>query len=198
MQTRFENFKKINVLDTCSVWNVLSSRQLYSVAICNSFNFCCTFFVHYECLYKSRSTKPSEDAELCNRLVREIQLGKITIHHLELEDLNEIAILQRRKRLGKGELSSIAFSRRIHQAFLTDDQGARKLANEVLGEEFVQTTPQLFGYLVYNGTLTDPDKDDIISEHKSLNRPLEQHFKKLYLTALELRLKNWSQKSDTF
>lgn len=193
MQTRFENFKKINVLDTCSIWNVLSSRRLYSGAICNSFNFCCTFYVHYECLYKPRGAKLSEDTELCDRLTREIQRGKITIYHLALEDLNEIDILRRRKHLGKGELSSIAFSKRIQQAFLTDDQGARKLANEVLGEEFVQTTPQLFGYLIYTGSLIDSDKDDIINEHKSLRRPLEQYFNELYLTALELRLKNLSQ-----
>jgi predicted nucleic acid-binding protein len=193
MQNRFENFKKINVLDTCSVWNILSSRLLYQTAVGNSFNFCCTFFVHYECLHKPRTNNCPEDEELCKRLKGEMRVGKITIHHLALDDLNEIDILQKRKQLGKGELSSIAFSKRIQQAFLTDDQGARKLANEVLGEEFVQTTPQLFGYLIYNGSLMDSDKENIINEHKSLRRPLEEYFSRSYLIALELRLKNATQ-----
>ncbi len=77
---------------------------------------------------------------------------------------------------------------KIGQGFLTDDQGARKLAEEFMPKEKVQTTPQLFGWLYYEGLLSDSDRAQIINEHINLKRPLEKYFNQMYQQAFQLRL----------
>lgn len=182
------NFKLINVLDTCAVWNVLSSGVLYNAAIEAGCNFCITVFVHYECLLKPRKEIRNEDEELKSRLRKELDKDKIAVYNLEIEDLQEIAILEKRRNLGKGELSTIAFAKKINQAIMTDDKKARNLAEQVMERIFVQTTPHLFGWLFFSGYLLDYDRDKIINQHKDLNRPLEKFFNIMYERALEYRL----------
>ena len=97
-------------------------------------------------------------------------------------------MLERRKKLGKGELSSIAFAKRTGQAFLTDDKNALKLALEVLPRGQVQTTPDLFGWLIFEQRLGDSDKQVVISQHESLKRPLKEKFEESYSLALQYRL----------
>ena len=92
--------------------------------------------------------------------------------------------------LGKGELSSIAFAKRTRQAFLTDDQGARKLATTSLDNCNIQTTPHLFGWLMYQQFLSDSDKDRVIAQHEEFDRPLKKYFEIMYTKALEYRLMN--------
>lgn len=82
----------------------------------------------------------------------------------------------------------MVFSRRTQQAFITDDQGARKLAYNYMEKDMVQTTPHLFGWLIYSGILGDMDKDNVIREHVSFARPLEQYFNNIYMKALEYKL----------
>ncbi|MBD2119387.1 hypothetical protein [Trichocoleus sp. FACHB-262] len=182
-------FKELNVTDTCVIWNVLSSRLLYMAANAAGCSFCCTNFVHYECLHKPRKTYTSEDVELQNRLKEAIQDGKFRSYHLDLEDLQEVDILQKRKNLGKGELASIAFAKKTNQAFLTDDVKARKLAEEVMTRQFVQTTPHLVGWLFFVSFLGDGDLKSIVDEHQKHNRPLAQYFKEMYNKALDYRSK---------
>ncbi|MCU0550841.1 MAG: hypothetical protein MUC48_15950 [Leptolyngbya sp. Prado105] len=158
-------FQKFNVVDTCAVWNILSSQRLYSTAVASGCSFCFTSFVHYECLHKPRSNSNPQDLELQNRLRGEIQAGKFKNYHLDLEDLQEVEILQQRKNLGKGELSSIAFAKKTNQAFLTDDMKARKLAG-ASNCQFVQTTPHLLGWLYFANFLGDGDLKAIIDEHE--------------------------------
>jgi hypothetical protein len=107
---------------------------------------------------------------------------------LEIEDLQEIEILERRKKLGKGELSSIAFAKRTCQAFLSDDKNALKLALEVLPTGRVQTTPDLFCWLIFEQLLGDSDKRVVVTQHESLKRPLTEQFEECYLLALQYRL----------
>jgi len=181
-------FELVNVADTCAIWNVLSSRLLYATAKAAGCSFCCTRFVLYECLYKPRTNPTPEDRELQTRMRDECDRGNISVHPLEIGDLQDVAVLENRKRLGKGELSSMAFARKIRQAFLTDDQGARKLAAEVIDREKVQTTPHLFGWLIFHTRLGDGDKEGIIEEHKRFKRPLAPYFEEMYLKALQYRL----------
>jgi len=181
-------FHKYNVIDTCSIWNILSSARLYSASLASKCEFICTGFVHYGCIVKTRSCKIDSDIKLQKILTKEIEKGRFPIHHISIEDLQDIEALENRKRLSKGELSSIVFAKKIRQAFLTDDQGARKLAEMILKNNLVQTTPQLFGWLFFTGQLTDGDKDIIIDNHKECNRPLSRYFNEMYLKALELRL----------
>ena len=182
-------FQKLNVTDTCAIWNILSSRLLYTTARNVNCSFCCTKFVQYECLHKPRKINTSEDIELQNRLTQAMQDGQFKSYDLALEDLQEVKILQQRKNLGKGELSSIAFAKRTNQAFLTDDRGARRLAEESMLRHFVQTTPHLLGWLFFINHLSDSDLKPIIKEHKQYNRPLERHFTEMYARALDYRSK---------
>ena len=96
-------------------------------------------------------------------------------------------VLESRKKLGKGELSSLALAMRIGQAFITDDMKARRLATEA-GHDRTQTTAHLFGWLIFVSRLTDHDKVIVIREHEELGRPLRPHLEKAYEMALQCRL----------
>ncbi len=182
-------FQKLNVADTCAIWNVLSSWLLYERAKSVGCSFCCTNFVHYECLHKPRKTYSDADRVLQTRLQKALQDGQFKSYHLDLEDLQEVDILQKRKKLGKGELTSIVFAKKTNQAFLTDDKGARNLAEEVMTRRFLQTTPQLVGWLVFTSLLSDYDVNSIINEHKTVEQPLAKYFREMYERALDYRLK---------
>lgn len=100
----------------------------------------------------------------------------------------EIELLENRRKLNKGELSSIAFAKKTRQAFLTDDQKARQLAEEVMEPRMAQTIPHLFGWLYFTYRLNDADKDLIINEHKKLNLILAKYFEEMYQKTLAYRL----------
>lgn len=180
------SFHNLNMADTCAVWNVLSSSRLYESALSAGCMFSCTGFVNYECLLKPRKQADKHDLELQRRLVVERAKGRFQVYNLDIEDLQEVEILEKRKNLGKGELSSIAFAKRTWQAFLTDDQKARKLALEVMPGQ-VQTTPHLFGWLLYERILKDSDKASVIAEHEEVNRPLSEYFEEIYEVVLRYR-----------
>jgi predicted nucleic acid-binding protein len=182
------SFWQTNMADTCSVWNVLSSSCLYQGAVSAGCTFSCTEFVLYECLQKPRQLVHEHDVELQRRLREEQKKGRFQTFHLEIEDLQELDILERRKKLGKGELSSIAFAKRTSQAFLTDDRGAFRLAREIMVSGHVQSTPHLFSWMIYERILLDSDKQTIIKEHESMQGQLTQQFEESYAVALQYRL----------
>ena len=181
-------FHLCNVSDTCSVWNVLSSKLLYQCALRVGVSFVCPEFVVYECLIKPRRSKPNSSGELVARLRNAQSSGQFQVCKLDIGDLQSIEILEQRRRLGKGELSAIALAQKIGQTCLTDDQGARRLANEVLGPRRTQTTPHMLGWLVYKMHLLDGDVDQVISEHGAMDRPLASYFKEAYQEACRCRL----------
>jgi hypothetical protein len=187
MAIDYSQFNRMNVADTCAVWNVLSSYRLIGAAQIAGCSFCCTPVVGYECFHKQRNGVDPEHAELRERLKRQIAAGKVKLCGLDLADLQDVMLLEQRKRLSVGELASIAFAKKSNQAFLTDDQGARKLASSVMGRD-VQTTPHLFGWLFFTDRLCDGDKTTIIAEHEALKRPLKPHFERAYQEALRCRL----------
>jgi len=158
-------FHPHNIADTCAVWNILSSRTLFSRARDAGVTFVCTHYVVYECLFKPRKKPTSCDQELQRRFRAAQQNLHLDTWRLDVADLQTIEILENRKRLGKGELSSIAFSLKTRQAFLTDDQKARKLAGEILRKPNPQTTPHLFGWLFFTTRLVDSEKKIVIREH---------------------------------
>ena len=187
-------FIPYNVVDSCSIWNILSSIILYRAAVSETAgcSFCCTNFVHYECLIKPRTKLTEQEQQLKERLINEKSKGKQFVdYHSSIEDLQDIEVLEKRQNLGKGELSSIVFSRKTGQPFLTDDKGARKLAESILNNQ-VQTTPHLFGWLFYKNILADSDKDLIINEHSTFRTTtrgnLSQFFETMYERALEFQL----------
>jgi hypothetical protein len=181
-------FHLINVADTCSVWNVLSSARLHSAAREARCEFCITSFVRYECLTKPRKKEvTAAETELMRRLAQEQGRGGFAAHSCDIGDLQAIKILEGRKRLGKGELSSIAFAMKIGQAVITNDMKARKLAEDS-GHSFTQTTPHLFSWLIFKGRLGDSDKATVIEQHRAMGRPLAPHFETAYELALQCRL----------
>ncbi len=181
------NFHLINVADTCSVWNVLSSVRLHAAAKEAHCEFCITSFVKYECLDKPRKTQTAAETELMRRLTQEQSRGGFAAHSCNIGDLQTIKLLENRKRLGKGELSSIAFAMKIGQAVITDDMKARKLAKDS-GHGYVQTTPHLFSWLIFKGRLGDSDKETVIAQNQAMNLPLAPHFEKAYEMALQCLL----------
>lgn len=180
-------FHRINVADTCSVWNILSSRRLYAAAQEANCEFCMTAFVHYECLVKPRTSPTEADLELRERLKREQSRGKFASHSCSIGDLQAIADLESRKKLGKGELSSIAFASRIRQAFITDDCKARKLS-EIVAQAVTQTTPHMHSWLIFTNRLTDSDHQVVLSQHIEMGGSLAPHLENAYGMALQCKL----------
>ena len=182
------SFHLYNVTDTCAVWNVLSSRTLYSTARGAGVVFICTRFVLYECLFKPRQKISACDEELQSRFRAAQRESVFGTYSMDITDLQTIGLLENRKRLGKGELSSIAFALKIRKALLTDDQKARRLACELLQELVTQTTPHLLGWLFFTNRLVDADKNTIIKEHLEMARPLGEYSEQIYLEACRCRL----------
>lgn len=177
-----------NVTDACAVWNVLSSRTLYSAARCRNCRFTITGYVAYECLRK-RGREDEGDREILGRFNADRREGRWPIQNLDVQDLLDVEMLEKRKRLGKGELSSMVLAKKLDVAILTDDQKGRRLAEQYLGGvKRVQTTPQLFGWLIFERLLADSDKDAVIREHNEVGRPLGDRFDAIYMKALEMRL----------
>jgi predicted nucleic acid-binding protein len=185
-----------NVIDTCAIWHVLSSKMLYQTSLRAGCYYCCTQVVYYEAVVKVRTNPSEEDLRLQQQFEDECENGLFPRYHLDLEDLQEVEILENRKRLSKGELSSIAFAKKTGQAFLTDDQKARKLAASALPQHRVQTTPHLLGWLVFANYFSDGDKDIVIDEHKISGQNLAEYFEKAYLLGLEYRLKATLTQAD--
>lgn len=181
-------FAMMAVSDTCSVWNVLSSRRLFQAAISARIHFCITPMVLYECLYKTRSHMTPEKGELIKRLERARVDGVFPIQECDLEDLAVIARLAPRG-LGSGEVSCIATAYRIRSiAFMTDEKKARKFASGKLGLH-VETTPKLYAWLHYSGHLSDGDHEEIIREHEIYeHRPLTVFFREAFGEAMRCRL----------
>lgn len=179
-------FHPINVTDTCSVWNILSSIRLNAAAKDARCDFCVTSFVQYECLIKTRKSTMENDQTLMDRLRAEQRRGAFQVHSSSIDDLQAIKILEQRKKLGKGELSSIAFAMKVRQGLLTDDKKALRLAKES-GHLHAQTTPHLFSWLIFTGRLNDGDKDVVIAQHVEAGRHIARLLQNAYEIALQCR-----------
>ncbi len=183
-----KDFKKSSLIDSCSVWNLLSSKRLFEISQQATATYCASGFVRYECLKKARKSVSESETELIKRLNKAIEEEQFTFFSTHIEDLHDLEILEKRKHLGLGELSSLVLARRFNIAFTTDDKGARKFGEEILPKGMVQTIPQLFGWLVYNQLILDHEKDEIIAEHVEMGRPLKDYFQKMFELILQYKL----------
>ncbi|UXD71080.1 hypothetical protein MUK51_07240 [Sphingobacterium faecium] len=190
MNSDITQLKLYNVMDSCSVWNILLSPTIYRASILAGCYYSFTNYVKYECLIKRRGTERENTS--IDKLEKEIFDKRFTACNITIEDLQEIEILENRKKLGKGELSSIVFAKKAKLAFMTDDKKARKLGIEILGKEFVQTTPHLVGFCFYKRYLLDGDFGHLINEHTATLRgnwgDLSQFFELAYETSLRIQL----------
>lgn len=138
-------------------------------------------------MIKPRKSPTKADYELRSRLQAEQGHGSFLAHSCAIGDLQDVKVLESRKRLGMGEISSIAFAMRIGQAVLTDDQKARKLA-QTAGHSLVQTTPHLFSWLIFTRRLGDSDVSIVVDQHKALEGDLAPHLERAYVLALQCDL----------
>jgi predicted nucleic acid-binding protein len=181
-------FAKSNFTDTCSIWNLLSSKTLLSIARQVGCDFLLTEYVVYECLVKPRSSEGAQEAALKSSLVAERTAGRFSTYRLSVEDLQDLSRLHQIRRLGRGELTSIVLAEKFRIAFLTDDKAARKLGNTVLGSDRTQTVPHLVAWLTYEGHILDGEKAAIVQEHAQMGRPLAKHIENGHLMGLQARL----------
>ncbi len=181
-------FSPMSVADTCSVWNMLSSRKLYQAAIDAKLHFCITGMVLYECLQKPRSFTSPERTEMMRRLERAQRNGGFPTESCSLDDLADMSRVAP-KGLGSGELSCIAVAYRVRSiAFMTDEKQARHVASTKFGLN-VETTPRLYAWLHYRQHLGDGDHEDVIREHEMYeSRPLTRFFREAYEEAMRCRL----------
>jgi predicted nucleic acid-binding protein len=181
-------FHGMLVTDTCSVWNMLSSRKLFRSACTSHLNFCITPMVLYECLGKPRKTVTLEQTELINRFKAARDGNLFPTQACELDDL---LVISRKAPvgLGSGELSCIATAYKLTTiAVMTDERQARLYAEQSL-RLIVETTPKLYAWLHYNRHLSDGDHGEVITEHEKYERrPLTKYLNEAYETALQYRL----------
>ena len=178
-------FTLINIADTCAVWHVLSAPLLCDLTHAAGCHLVITRYVEYECLHKPRKSETKEDGELRRRLLHARQKNRFQTQPLSIDDLQDVTLLQQRRSLGLGELTSIAYSRRIGAAVLTDDQRARKLAREVAARE--QTTPHLVGWLAFHGRVSDADCELIVRHHEQMRGPLRKFIEEMFREGLRCR-----------
>ena len=76
MRIDVTHFKLYNVIDTCSIWNILSSPILDLKADLSGCKFCMTQFVKYESLYKKRKKEKRSDVELQKKLSSKFTQGR--------------------------------------------------------------------------------------------------------------------------
>ena len=179
-------FVRLNVADTCSLWNLLSSKLLYSTARSAGVQLCCTEFVIYECLHKTGQYRP-ERAELQKRLRNALRENQVAKYEIDLEDLQDIEVLRNRKKLSLGELSVLVFARKTSQAVLTDDRGAQKLARAILAAADVQNTAHLYAWLYLTSLLGDGDLQQIQADLLVYGRSLDPHLALYHVEAQRCR-----------
>jgi hypothetical protein len=189
----YSTFKLLNVADTCALWNVLASPLLYRTARAAGISMSATQFVRYECLHKRGANSP-EWNELRKRLRERIAGGEIVFCDIELEDLQEVASLEGRLAISKGELSSIAWAKRTGQSFFSDDKKAKRLAKSAIHDASIQDTPHLCAWLCIQGNIHEHDEGQIRADLKSLGRFLDPHISNAFRSALEIRLMNDTQR----
>jgi predicted nucleic acid-binding protein len=181
-------FSSASVVDTCAVWNMLSSQRLNGAAIRANLHFCITPVVLYECLSKHRPTASAEQSELMTRLRHERSIGRFPVQGCSLDDLLAVSA-KAPGRLGAGELSCMATAYGIRSiAFMTDERLAFRHAEGALGLS-VETTPRLYGYLHFKKHLVDSDHRLVIAEHEKFEkRPLTKFLQEAYEEAMRCTL----------
>ncbi len=167
MKVDVRSFAPINAIDTCAIWNVLSSSRLVSAALSSQRWFVVADYVRYEALELVRTNPVASELELQAKFRDRLQKGQgFYRQSLSLADLQSVANMPAVGRLGGGEIAALALARKMRIGFMTDDQKARAKAVEIdVGT--AQTTPHLLGWLIYDGILSDSDFGSVVAEHEA-------------------------------
>lgn len=192
MPVDVRTFALTNAIDTCAIWNFLSSGRLVSAALGRKRWFVVAGYVRYEALERPRTNPEQSELELQIRFRDRLHKGQgFSSQSVSLADLQAVASLPGIVRLGGGEIAALALALKMRVGFMTDDQKARTKSVEV-GAGTAHTTPHLLGWLIYDGALGDSDVDPIIAEHEECipkkNGQLSKFFKDAYNEACRCRL----------
>jgi hypothetical protein len=186
------NFSLVNAIDTCSIWNLLSSPLFVRAARSKRCQFVLAGFVRYEAIDRPRTRPNAHETEMQLELRQLIaRNAEFAVVPLSINDLAAVSSLEDVKRLGRGEIAAMALALKIRCALLTDDQPARKHAPR-MGVQVVQTTPHLLGWLHFVGAISDGDIAIVISEHESRIRrergPLSPYFAAVWHESCRIKL----------
>lgn len=176
------------LVDSCAVQNVLSSHTLHTACCRNRLQLAMTRYCLYECLDKPRKVDRAGDIEFRRRLREARSKGLFEAHALSIEDLQEAALIKLRRKVGAGELSTIALAKRFGIGVQTDDDKAEALAIEVLSHDKVQTTPHVLGWLFFNDHLLDHELSAIVSEHQAVGGTIAARFEAVHAEACRAKL----------
>jgi hypothetical protein len=185
-------FAQFNAIDTCAIWNVLSSARLVSAALAKQRWFVVADYVRYEALERQRTNPEVSELELQANFRDRLQRNQgFASQSVNLADLQAVANMPAIGRLGGGEIAALALARKMRIGFMTDDQKARAKAPDVdVGP--AHTTPHLLGWLIYDGALGDSDVGIVVAEHEELvpkkNGQLTKFFRVAYVEACRCRL----------
>lgn len=185
-------FALVNAVDTCSIWNMLSSPRLFSAALSKGCGFVVARYVQYEAIEKPRTNPSQSDLAMQQNFKgRLANRNGFAAEPIALSDLAAVASIPEVRKLGSGEIAALALARKLRSAILTDDQRARRTAS-IAGVDRAQTTPHLLGWLLYEGALGDSDVDDVIAEHEQQvaekQGRLSVYFRLMYAEACRCRL----------
>jgi hypothetical protein len=185
------SFAQTNAIDTCAIWNVLSSSRLVSAALGRQRWFVVADYVRYEALERPRTDPVANELELQAKFRDRLQKSQgFSRQSVSLADLQAVANMPAVGRLGGGEIAALALARKMRIGFMTDDQKARAKAVEVdVGP--AHTTPHLLGWLIYDGVLSDSDFGTVVAEHEASvpkkNGQLTKFFRAAYEEACRCR-----------
>ena len=185
-------FAQINAIDTCAIWNVLSSNRLVSAAVGKNRWFVVADYIRYEALERPRTSPAPCELEVRDKFQDRLRKGQgFSSQSVSLSDLQAVANMPAISRLGQGEIAALALARKMRIGFMTDDQKAR-LGADMIDAGPAHTTPQLLGWLIYDGVLSDSDIGIVIAEHEAAvpkkNGQLTRYFRAAYEEACSRRL----------
>lgn len=192
MKVDVRSFAPTNAIDTCAIWNVLSSSCLASAARGKQRWFVVADYVRYEALDRARTNaEPSElklQTKFRDRLDKRQGFSRESV---SLADLQAVSNHPAIRRLGEGEIAALALARTMRIGFMTDDQKARAAAADI-NVGTAHTTPHLLGWLIYEGALGDGDYSTVIAEHEASvpkrRGQLSKYFRDAYEEACRCRL----------
>lgn len=192
MRVDVREFAQMNAIDTCAIWNLLSSGRLTSATFGKQRWFIVADYVRYEALERQRTNPDDSELELQRKFRERLQRNQgFSTQNVGLADLQAIANMPAVGRLGAGEVAALALARKLRIGFMTDDQKARAKAMEVDAGP-AHTTPHLLGWLIYDGALGDSDVGVVIAEHEACvpqrNGQLTKFFRAAYEEACRCRL----------
>lgn len=182
---RYANVCRFVAVDACSIQNVCASKTFLNKSVSAGFEYNVPEYAFYEAVYKPLK----QHNELIRRkrafILEQVELGKIHLAKLTLDDLQEMLTLRDNKpNLGNGELACIIYTKNKPLAVLTDDKAARNYSKKILGENKAYETAEIVASMVYNHIITDGECMDIINEERLSNSNMDKPYLEAYNQAL--------------